>query len=221
MAKKENDVLEDSLIREVNEDLQNEKIEKIWNKYGVYIVALVVLIVSTAVGYESISAWYVQKQEKNSDKFVAALNMQDKADHHKVVKELDKVIDETSGIYPVLAKLQKANLLLENKEYAKAIEILTSIYEDKSIELEIRNVAAVKIASYEIDFGDAKVAKRILKEVIDQNNSWSAISKDLLAILEVKQGNIEEAKELYRNLMTDFSAPEAVRKRAEEMLSVL
>lgn len=220
MVNNEKDILEDSLIREVNEDLQNEKIEKIWNKYGVYIIALVVLIVSSAVGYESISALYRQKLEKNSDKFVSALNLETEKNADGV-KALDKVAAETSGIYPVLAKLEKANLLLAKKEYNEAIEILSLLYEDKSITPEIRNIAAIKIASYEIDFGNTEHAKTILKEVIDQNNTWSSVAKEMLAVLEVKMGNIENAKKIYDNLMTDFSAPESLRKRAEQMLSVL
>jgi len=220
MAKNENDVLEDSLMREVKEDLQNEKIEKIWNKYGVYIVALVVLIVSTAVGYESISAWYRQKLEKNSDKFVAALNLESN-EKNDIVGALDKVADETTGIYPVLANLEKANILLSKKEYKQAIEILNDIYRDSSVEKEIRNISAIKIASYEIDFGNKDNARTLLNEIIAQNNTWSAVAKELLASLEVKLGNLEAAKVIYRNLMADSLAPASIRKRAEEILSVL
>jgi len=220
MAKNENDVLEDSLMREVKEDLQNEKIEKIWNKYGVYIVALVVLIVSTAVGYESISAWYRQKLEKNSDKFVAALNLESN-EKNDIVGALDKVADETTGIYPVLANLEKANILLSKKEYKQAIEILNDIYRDSSVEKEIRYISAIKIASYEIDFGNKDNARTLLNEIIAQNNTWSAVAKELLASLEVKLGNLEAAKVIYRNLMADSLAPASIRKRAEEILSVL
>ena len=52
---------QEAFIKEVNEDLKNESMKKMWDKYGLYIIILVVAALTAAVSFEAIKAWYTKK----------------------------------------------------------------------------------------------------------------------------------------------------------------
>ena len=51
---------QEAFIKEVNEDLKNESMKKMWDKYGLYIIILVVAALTAAVSFEAIKAWYTK-----------------------------------------------------------------------------------------------------------------------------------------------------------------
>ena len=48
---------EDALLREVVDDVKNEQLQKIWNKYGLSIIIGVDLTLTADLSYESIKNW--------------------------------------------------------------------------------------------------------------------------------------------------------------------
>ena len=46
----------DQFIKEIDEDVKNDQLKVLWNKYGLFVIAFVVLAVSAAVSFEKIVA---------------------------------------------------------------------------------------------------------------------------------------------------------------------
>ena len=67
---------QEAFIKEVNEDLKNESMKKMWDKYGLYIIILVVAALTAAVSFEAIKAWYTKKLQTWSDSYAYALSLQ-------------------------------------------------------------------------------------------------------------------------------------------------
>ena len=67
--KKQNEefTLQDAFIREVDEDLKNESMKKLWDKYGLFIIIIVVASLTLAVSYESLKTWYIHRAENRAD----------------------------------------------------------------------------------------------------------------------------------------------------------
>ena len=66
---------QEAFIKEVNEDLKNESMKKMWDKYGLYIIILVVAALTAAVSFEAIKAWYTKKLQTWSDSYAYALSL--------------------------------------------------------------------------------------------------------------------------------------------------
>ena len=67
---------EDALLREVVDDVKNEQLQKIWNKYGLSIIIGVALILTAALSYESLKNWQEKNQQKLSNAYSVALSLQ-------------------------------------------------------------------------------------------------------------------------------------------------
>ena len=66
-APEQHNDFEDAFIREIDEELKNEKVKKIWDKYGLFIILFVVIAVFSAVSFESFKAW----QDKSKALYLA------------------------------------------------------------------------------------------------------------------------------------------------------
>ena len=51
MKKNEEYTMQDAFIREVDEDLKNESMKKLWDKYGLFVLLIVIVSLTVAVSY--------------------------------------------------------------------------------------------------------------------------------------------------------------------------
>ena len=208
--KKEIDADEqEAFIREVTEEVKNDNLKQMWEKYGIYIILLVVLAIVGAVSFEGFKSWRQAKSEIWSDTYDESL---------KVLEQMEK----TGGnIYSDIARLQTSNILFEQGKNEEAIKVLEEIAADKSINKKLRDVSAVKLASYKLDNAPREEIDALLQPLIRENGSWANIAKEMTAMAAIRDGNIEEAQVLYNEILNTPNLPDGLKMRVQDMLSVL
>lgn len=220
--KNEEFTLQDAFIREVDEDLKNESMKKLWDKYGLFIIIFVVASLTLAVSYESLKSWYIRRAENRADAYAAALSLQNQARFAESEEAFDLIINEKLGAYAGLAKMQKANLLLEQDNIKEALTLLKEISEDKSVSPQLRDTALIKLATYRQDSASFEEMAELLRPVTENdNNAWNAFAKDILATVLLRDGKKEEAVEIYNSLLQNPDASEDLKNRIKDILSVL
>ena len=147
---------QEAFIKEVNEDLKNESMKKMWDKYGLYIIILVVAALTAAVSFEAIKAWYTKKLQTWSDSYAYALSLQNQGKYDESIDTFDYIAGKDYGIFSDLAKMQKANILLEQKKNNEAFKLMNEIIEDKSFNPQLRDTTILKQASYKLDNAPAE-----------------------------------------------------------------
>ena len=85
----------------------------------------------------------------------------------------------------------------------------------------LRNVAAIKLASYKLDTAPREEINALLRPLIEENGSWSNIAREMTAMAAIRDGNTEEARALYNTLLQTPDLPESMKLRVQDMLSVL
>ena len=211
---------QDAFIREVDEDLKNESMKKLWDKYGLFITICVVVALSLAVSYESIKAWYIKRAENWSDTYAVALNLQNQGKYDESLAALNVIIDGKFGAFADLAKMQQVNVLSDQGKEEEAIIALSTIANDKDFNKQLRDLAIIKLASHKLDTATNEEIKNIL-EPIASDNAWYGTAQEMLAIVAVRDGNIEEAKNIYQSLLDNTSVSDELKNRVRDILSVL
>ena len=211
---------QDAFIREVDEDLKNESMKKLWDKYGLFITICVVVALSLAVSYESIKAWYIKRAENWSDTYAVALNLQNQGKYDESLAALNVIIDGKFGAFADLAKMQQVNVLSDQGKEEEAIIALSTIANDKDFNKQLRDLAIIKLASHRLDAATSEEIKNIL-EPIASDNAWYGTAQEMLAIVAVRDGNIEEAKNIYQSLLDNTSVSDELKNRVRDILSVL
>ena len=196
--------------------------KKLWDKYGLFVLLIVIVSLTVAVSYESIKSWYIKRAENRTEGYAVALSMQNQGLFDDSLEALDLIINQKMGTYAELAERQKANILLEQNKEKEALALLEKIANDKSRSLQLRDTALIKLASYRQDGATFEEMSELLSSITkSKDNAWYAVAEDMLATILLRDGNIEQAKEIYNALLENQDTPDDLKNRIKDILSVL
>lgn len=212
---------EDAFIREIDEELKNEKLKKIWDRYGLFIILFVVLAISATVSFETFKAWNQKRNQEFSNAYAYALNLQNQGKYGEAMGVLENIEKSKKGIYSDLAQIQMANVLVEQGKVEPAMAIWEKIVADADFNQQMREVATIKLASYKLDFAPSEEIQKMLSPFVAVNGPWTNIAKEMLAMLAIREGNNTQARAYYQEISSAENTPEALRARAQDMLNVL
>lgn len=212
------DELTDSFINEVTEDVKNDELKVFWNRYGLFVILFVVLVVSAAVGFETLKNWRNNKYGVTTEKYIAVVGTPD-LDEAK--DSLEKIAQNDSGIYSELARIQIVNILFEQNKNEEAAEVLEKAVNDKALDHRIRTLAALKLAAYKLDTAPRGEIETLLQPVVAANDSWTPLAQDLRAISAIQSGDIEDARRIYTELLGSNNLSENFRARIQDTLSAI
>ncbi len=212
---------EDILFQEINEEMKRERIKNFWKKYGLLATIILIAAVTFAVSFESIKAWQGKKAATWSDAYAYAFNLQAQGRYDESIKVFKNIENENHGIYKNLAQMQVANILLEQGKTEEAVKSLEEMANDDNFNPNLHDVAVIKLVSYKLDNAPAEEIESLLNPLIVANGSWVNIAKEMKAMLAIREENLELAKEIYNDILSDEKLPDSMKARVEDMLSVL
>lgn len=211
------------IFDEVEEDLRADRAQLLLKKYGGVLVAAAVLVVVGAGGWQAWQ-WYDGKRNAAvAQHYLAALRVADTkgAGKQAAVADFAAVADTAGPGYRSLARLQEAALKAEAGDLAGAGTLWDAVADDGSADPLLRDLANLQWATHQIDSGDpAAVAKR-LAPLAAPSNPFHALAQEAQAMLELRQGKTDAARDTLKQLAQDVTAPDGVRRRADGLLERL
>lgn len=217
---KHND-LEDAFIREIDEELKNEQLKRLWDKYGLFVILFVVIAISAVVSFETFKAWKEKRNQEFSDTYAYALNLQNQGRYAEAMEVLDNLIKSNKSIYSEIAEIQKANVFLEQGKNQEALSILEKVVADEDFNPQMKDIATIKLASFKLDYASQDEIKAMLNPFIEQNSTWANIAKEMLAMLAIREKDYNTAIDLYQEISNAENISENMKARAQDMISVL
>lgn len=209
---------EKAFFEEVDEEVRNEKFKQFINKYGGFILVILVLALSITVGYEKIGEWRIKKAEQKNVQYTQATTPSPNYENN--ISELEAIVASEKGLYRDMARLQIANILLDNNQKERALADLEQIYNDNEAIDKIREIAAIKLATYRIDASSfAEVSALLTPIAQNENSAWKNMAKELLAMSAIQNKDYEKAKGIYQELLTNSDISEEFRARINDMLA--
>ena len=209
------------IFREIDEELRQEKFEKLWREYGKFIIAGAVIVVAIAAGIFGWTDYREGQRAADGLKFSAAVTalQEDKKDDAKAL--LESLIQDSHSGYGLLAKLQQAALLADGGDRDAAVAIYESIAGDEDFEEHIRNLALMQLAYNTIDTADPGALTARLEPLSAAGNPWRYTALEVMGYLAQRSGDSGKAKEFYQRITDDVSAPAGVRARAAQLLEMV
>ena len=220
-AQEQHNDLEDAFIREIDEELKNEKIKKLWDKYGLFIILFVFVAFFSAVSFETFQAWKDKRNQEMSDSFAYALNLQNQGRFAESQEVLTSIKNSNRGIYTNIAQMQIVNLLIELKQFDKAISELEQIVADEAFNPQMRDVARLKLASYKLNTASAEEINALLAPLTDKQNVWNNTAKELLAMRALRDNDPAQALNIYKDISGNSKTTDTLQSRVQDMINVL
>ena len=212
---------DDSLFREVDEEVRRDPALRLWKQYGNYVVAVALAVVVGVAGYQGWQYWQTHRAETAGTAYHQALNHleQDRTEQAQTIFA-DLAADGHEG-YASLARLQLAGILAEQGQTAEAVEAYDAVAEDGSAAREFRDLARVRAGYLLAETASPEDLQDRLGVLDEPDSPWRNAVREILASAHYRTGNLMEADRLMNEILADPEAPQSMRQRAQMMVQLL
>jgi hypothetical protein len=215
------------IFDEVEEDLRAERAEKLLKKYGWVLIVVIVAIVGAAAGWQLWKRHQNQQDTAAATRYIAVQNaleqspVQPAAATPAQLAALDQLAATAPDGYRTLARLQAADLKAGAGDNAGAIALWNTVAADPNADRLLRDLASLLAAQHELDHGDPAQLEARLKPLAERGNPWSTLAQEQLAMLDLRQGKLDDARKMLQTLSFDIDSPAGLRARASALLTGL
>lgn len=207
----------DSFIEEVTEEVRRDRLFAGLKRYGWIAVCAVLLIVGGAGFNEYRKAQTTAQYQAFGDAILEALDNNDPAERAKALVAIE------SGDAGGAAVL---NLLMSKEQFDSgslddAKETLLSLSNDGAAPLVYRQVASFKLLALQADELSLNERKAGYEALIGGNPQLQVLVEEQLALIEIEQGNTQEAIAALSSIVQDSEATTGLRRRATQLIVAL
>ena len=208
----------DSLYREVEEELRRERIAKLWDKYGVYVVGLVALLVAGIGGHQ---LWQGRQQTLAAEGgalYESAARLSTEGKTAEALKAYETLADGGHRGYAALAALQSAGADLKAGKQDEALAQFEKIAKDSTSDPLLKSFATLQAASLRLGKADLPEMQNRLNDLAADGNPWRFSARELLGMAAYKAGDIVAATKEFDRILSDPLAPQGVAARVRVLM---
>jgi hypothetical protein len=211
------------IFDEVEEDLRAERARGLLLRYGGLVVGLALAVVAAAGGWQA-WRWYDAKRTGQvAEVYLAGMRLAagvgvGGADRPGAIADFGKVAADGGEGYRTLARLYAAALQADGGDLEGAKASWDQVASDGSADPLLRDLANLMWVTHQLDSGDPPALQARLQPLVEPQNAWHALAQEAQALLAIRRGAPEEAKQTLRALAQDTTAPDGVRGRANGLL---
>ena len=210
----------DLFVREVDDELRQDKLKSVWRRFGTILISGAVAIVLGVAAWTGYTQWSDSKANASGDRFLSALDAARAGNSDEALKGLTALEADGTGAYPLLARFRSATLTAA-KDPKAAVAAFDAVAADSSVAEPLRDIATLRAAYLLVDHGTyAEVAQRAEALSADGNPMrYSAL--EALGLSAYKTGDNANAQKLFETITADSAAPAGIASRAQIMLSLI
>jgi hypothetical protein len=212
------------IFDEVDEDLRADRARKALARYGGLVVLGAALVVAGVAGWQVWKGHAAKENTRVAQLFLTALDgaAGPPGDARKAAAlALAEVARDGNAGYRALAGLRGAALQADSGDAAAAEALWFQVAADPSADRLLRDAAVLQSVLHQIDSGDPAALADRLKPLAAPDNPWHALAEEAQALLDLRQGRTDAARDTLKRLAQDVTAPEGVRGRANGLLARL
>ena len=224
--KKEDKVIADSFIDSIQEEINKENWQRIWDKYGKLISIAASIIVIGVIGR---NVWQKQDLEDREAISASFTNSQNElaAEHTKTALTGFREIGKSSKHnYAALAKFEEAAILRE-KQDTTALDRYKEVFENEKVNSSIKDLAYIYYINTALDLMPEKELEIQLPGFISNllnkyiGKSWDILAKEALAYCYLKQEDNEKARKTLEELAKTENIPAGILERTRELIQYI
>ncbi len=209
---------DESLFREVDEEVRQDQFKKIWKQYGNYFTVLAVAIVLLVAGFKGWQYWQLSQAETAAGVFADA------------VKKLEegKTADADAAFaaiehkgYAKLGELRRAAALVSAGKADDAVALYDALANDQNNEQSIRDLARLRAGYALVDkLAPAELITR-LGSFDNEENPSRGLAREIFALSAYRTGDYALADRYLNAIIADQGVALELRQRAQTLLEVL
>ena len=204
-----------NIFREVDEDIRKERYINLFRKYGVYVIAIIVIIVGTLAGIQFYSGYQVNKNEMLFAEYINIIE-------NNSDDTLEKLSDSgnTSNLFlNGMYLLKRSDLLVASGQIDQATLLLSEAIDNNTLNKIHNDVAIYKLLMINIETLSIEEIKSYQNKLISEVDAFY-LTEELIAIKFLIEGQKEDAIKKFSELSTNNSVPIEIKNRSAVFIKI-
>ncbi len=210
---------DDGFLREVEEEIRRERLEKIWRQYGTYILIAAAFIVFGVLGYKYWENSRLAAAQALGARYEGALHLMSEGKDGSAAKEFETLAQDGSAGYATLARLQLAGTLLKEGKKSEALKAYEALADDAAADPLLKSYGALQAAGLRLGEADFTEMQNRLNPLMGDESPWRFSARELLGLAAFKAGKSDEARTLLTPLLVDQKTPQSILDRAQIVMA--
>ncbi|PCI04173.1 MAG: hypothetical protein COB78_07525 [Hyphomicrobiales bacterium] len=212
---------DDQFIREVNEEMRQDRMEGLWKKYKWVILSVAVLIVVVTAASRGWQSYSEGQAAASGDKFMAAIALSNDGKHDDAIKSLEALSADGYGQYPALAQLRIASEVAKRGDVSEAVAAFDKIAADSSFNATLQSVAKLRAGLLLVDSGSMEDVTKRLGALAEGGEPFRHSAREGLGLAAWKANKLQDAYKWFQAILDDAQSTAGTRSRADVMLKLL
>lgn len=212
---------EESIFREVDEEVRQEQLQKLWDKYGIYLIAACLGVIAAVSGIKGWQAWQKSQSETAGGRYLEAIDLlnEESTDEARVV--LDELANDGPDGYALLARIQAADVLTRSGDTAAALVLLDEIAANAGSDDLLGQLAIIKSAMITVETVTLSEVEARLGSLATDEGPWLNSAREVVALSAYLSDDYERADRIYLDILSDASTPTGIQGRARRMQDLI
>lgn len=209
---------DESLYREVDEDVRREQLAQIWKRYGNAIIAVALGVIVAVAGIKGWQYWQLKQSETAARAYAAAVELDASGKSADAAKAFADLTKGQPG-FAALAGLREAASLAASGDTKGAVAAYDKLA--ASPDKVIADVARVRAAWLLVDTASLADLQGRLAGLDAPDNAFRSAAREIIGLAQYKAGDLEKANKSLTDLLNDPEAPPSARARANVILKLI
>lgn len=207
------------IFREVDEEVRREQLQKLWDRYSLFIIAAAVLIVAGVGAWRGYQWYEAREAAKAGAAYDAALQLAQDGKHAEAASAFAKLAGDGTSGYRILARLQEGEQLAANDTKA-AVALFDQVAANSSNPRLLRDVATIRAGFVLLDQAPYADMTHRLEPLAEPNGPMRHTARELLALSAWRNNDIAAARRWGEAVLADQEAPPDLRARIDILMAL-
>jgi hypothetical protein len=211
-------VTDESLIREVDEEVRQDEYKKLWDRHGTKFMALGVAVVLGVAAFEGWKYYQRDQAEQASVVYLDAVKKANDGKHDDALAALAAVKHQGFG---QLAAMRKAAVLAEKGSIPEAVAAYDAIIADASTDPVLLDLARIRQGYLLVDTATSEELRAKLGEFVTPTHPWRNSAREIFGLAAYRAKDFVAADGFMNAIFTDPDAPAGLKQRAQVMVQLI
>ena len=208
------------LFDEVDEEVRRDQLKKLWDRYSLYIIALMILIIAGVGGWRGYQYVEAQKAAEAGAAFDQAVELAEANKHAEAEAAFADLAAKAPSGYRVLARLRLA-AEVASRDAPAAAKMYDEIAADRSVGVAEQDLAKIRAAQLLLETASYANMKERLEAAAAPGATFRHTARELLALSAWRANDAAATRQWLDLIANDGQTPPSLRSRAEALQALL
>ena len=208
------------LFDDVDEEVRREQLKKLWDKYSIYIIAAMILIVAAVGGWHFYQYLEAEKAAEAGAAFDKAVELSEAKKHAEAEAAFADLVAKAPFGYRTLSRLRLA-AEIANRDAPAAAKMYDEISADRSVGVADQDLARIRAAQLLLESASYPNMKERLEAAAAPPATFRHTARELLALSAWRANDPAATRQWLDMIANDGETPPSLRSRAEALQALL